>query len=147
MPTSTSTRGGTRGRSGKSGGTTSVPRTYKNVNQSFQGKINSFKTLYQQTTGSARFPRPSTSTLNTFANWINKGAVIQTCTSAQLARWARANNVTWNSSNPTTSACKNVLTKKFGKSPIKACARTKSGSFMVATSPTWKGKSFKFPAN
>ncbi|MHC5109764.1 MAG: hypothetical protein ACYTHJ_07800 [Planctomycetota bacterium] len=148
MATSISGRSGTSGRGGKiSGSPIAIPRSYKNVNQCFQGKIDSFKTLYQQTCGSARYPRPKTSVLNSFANWINKGAVIQTVSCAQLAKWAKSNNANWNNSNPTTMACKNVLTKKFGKSPIKACARTKTGGFMVATSPTWKGKTFRFPTN
>ena len=40
---------------------------------------------------------------------------------------------------------KNILSAKFGKTTIKAVARTKTGSFMVATSPTCKGRSFSFP--
>jgi len=126
-------------------GSGAIPRGYKNVNQSFEGKINSFKTLCTQTCGTAKYDRPTTAVLNSFAKWINKGAVVQTVTCAQLSKWAQVNNKTFNTRNPTTAACKNVLTAKFGKTPIKACARMKTGAFMVATSPTVKGKNFKFP--
>ena len=131
-------------RTGKTGTTTMVPAPYRTVFNTFQCKINSYKTLYNQTRGPAKYTRPTPAILNTFANWINKGAVVQTVTRTQVAKWAR--NTKWNfsPSNPNTTACKNVLATKFGKQTIKAVARTKSGSFMVATSPTWKGKPFMF---
>ncbi|MFQ5461739.1 MAG: hypothetical protein ACE5E5_03835 [Phycisphaerae bacterium] len=130
---------------GSKTGSAAVPRGYKNVKQTFENKINSFKTLCTQTCGTAKYQRPSTTVLNSFAKWINKGAVVQTVTCAQLSKWAQVNNKTFNTRNPTTAACKSILTAKFGKAPIKACARTKTGAFMVATSPTVKGKTFKFP--
>ena len=134
---------GTKSR--KSGSTTGVTSSYKNVSQSFQWKIESYRTLVNQTRGPAKFGRPSTLTLNSFANWVNKGAVVQTVSCAQVAKWARSNNQNFSSRKPTVASCKNVLARKFGKATIKACARSKSGSFMVVTSPTWKGKPFKFP--
>lgn len=148
-----------RGRSGSRSGswgstgsrTTSSRRTtstgsYRNCVNTFQNKINSFRTLCNQTKGTAgRFGKPAPATLNTFANWINKGAVVQTCSCAQLARWAKSCDINFNTKNPTPAACKKVLTKKFGKPAIKAVARTKTGGFMVATSATRNGKSFCFP--
>jgi hypothetical protein len=124
---------------------TNVPAGYKSVNNCFQGKINSFKTLVNQTCGAAKYDRPKPAVLNSFSNWINKGAIIQTCTPAQVARWAKNANKTFNVRNCTPTTCKNVLAAKFGKNAIKAVARTKNGSFMVATSPTVKGRSFCFP--
>lgn len=118
---------------------------YKGCCTTFENKINSFRTLCNQTKGKASFGRPSTATLNTFSNWINKGAVIQTCSATQVSRWARAKNKTFDNKTASPATCKNVLTAKFGKSTIKAVARTKSGSFMVVTSPTCKGKVFNFP--
>lgn len=132
-------------RTNKSSTTKTVPASYKSVNNAFQGKMNSYKTLYNQTWGPAKFSRPSTSVLNTFSNWVNKGAVIQICTCAQLSRWARTTNKAFNSRNATPAACKNVLNAKFGKSTIKAVARTKTGGFMVATSPVVQGRTFCFP--
>ncbi len=122
-----------------------VPTSHKNVSKSFQGKIDSYKMLYKQTCGTAKHHRPSPTILNTFANWINKGAVVQTVTCSQVAKWAKADNKNFNTRNPTVASCKNVLTAKFGKSTIKCCARTKTGGFMIATTPTWKGKPFCFP--
>jgi len=136
--TNTGTR--TRNRTGNWTG----PPQYKGVWNDFNGKITSYRTLVNQTRGPARYARPTPQILNTFGNWVNKGAVIQTCTPAQVARWARNCHVNFNTRNPSLTACKNVLHKKYGKSVIKAVARTKSGSFMVATSPTWKGKNFYF---
>lgn len=118
---------------------------YKSCQTSFQDKVQSFKMLMNQTTGSAKWTRPSTTTLNSFANWINKGAVIQMCTPAQVMRWAKLTNKNFTSRTANPTSCKNVLCAKFGKSTIKAVARTKSGSFMVATSPVCKGKKFCFP--
>lgn len=129
----------------KSGTTANVPPKYKGVAQTFQGKINSFKTLCNQTKGAARYTRPTPTELNSFANWINKGAVIQNVSCAQIAKWAHSANKNFNTRNPTVAACKNVLAGKFGKPTIKAVCRNKSGGFMVATSATQKGRPFCFP--
>lgn len=118
---------------------------YKTVCNTFENKISSFKTLVNQAKGAGKFARPKPTTLNSFANWINKGAIIQTVSCAQIARWAKTCNKNWNSRNPNPATCKNVLSAKFGKTTIKAVARTKSGSFMVATSPTCNGRNFSFP--
>ncbi len=126
------------------GGAT-VPTAYKGCGSTFAAKVHSFKTLYNQTHGPAKAGRPTPTTLNTFANWINKGAIVQIVTTAQVGRWAKVTNKNFNSRTPTATACKNVLWAKFGKSPIKAVARTKSGSFMVVTSPTVNGRNFCFP--
>ena len=140
--TGTCTTGGPAKGTGVKG---KVPPTYKGVNQAFAGKVDSFKELYKQTFGAAKHPRPTTTVLNNFANWINKGAVVQTVSCATVSKWARACNKTFNTRNATPTACADVLKAKFGKTTIKACARTKTGAFMVATSPTWKGKPFCFP--
>lgn len=120
---------------------------YKNCCNTFERKIQSYKTLCaqaQSTSGS--YNRPTPGTLNTFANWINKGAVIQTCSPAQVARWARTTNKNFNPRNPSPTACKSVLTSKFGRSAIKAVARCANGSFMVVTTPTVNGRNFCFPS-
>jgi hypothetical protein len=130
----------------KTTGNTTGSAAYKNCCNTFEKKIESYKTLCAQalsTTGA--YTRPTPSTLNTFANWINKGAIVQTCSPQQVARWARAANKSFNPQNPTPTACKNVLTKKFGRSTIKAVARCKNGAFMVATTPTVNGRTFSFP--
>lgn len=127
------------------GGTGTVPAAYRTVCNTFTHKIESFKTLVNQTQGPAKFGRPTPATLNTFANWINKGCIVQTCTPQQVARWARNTNCTFNPRNPSPTSCRNVLTAKFGRSAIKAVARTKNGQFMVCTSPTQNGRPFCFP--
>jgi len=142
------TVGGQRKSSGRKtvqGPTGSTSPKYRMVSDCFANKISSYKTLYNQTRGPARFPRPTPQILNTFSNLIDKGAIVQTCSTSQLSKWARMKQINFNSRNASTTACKNVLNKKFGKTTIKAVARTKSGAFMVATSPTWKGKIFSFP--
>ena len=101
--------------------------------------------LMNQTTGSAKCSRPTPTTLNSFANWINKGAVVQTCTKAQVSRWAKSENKNWKSRSASPTSCKTVLSAKFGKSTIKAVFCTKTGSFMVVTSPTCNGKKVCFP--
>ncbi len=121
------------------------PAAYKACCQTFEQRIQSYKTLCTQTQGTGTWGRPSPATLNTFANWINKGAVVQTVSPQQVARWARATHKSFNPSNPTPTACKAVLTKKFGKSAIKAVARCKNGTFMVATPSTVNGRTFNFP--
>lgn len=134
------------GKSSKSTGSSAGTSAYKSCCNTFERKIESYKTLCaqaQSTTGA--YTRPTPGTLNTFANWINKGAVVQTCSPAQVARWARAANKSFNPQNPSPTACKNVLTKKFGRSAIKAVARCKNGTFMVATTPTVNGRIFNFP--
>ena len=43
---------------------------YKNVWSSFGQKIESYKTLFAQTKGAAKFHRPTPTTLNSFANGV-----------------------------------------------------------------------------
>jgi hypothetical protein len=140
----------TRGRtytkkSGNVGPTTNVPTAWKRCNNEFSNKITSYKTLYNQTRGPAKHGRPTPTTLTTFANWINKGGVIHTVTATQVARWAKATKTNFKTRTATPTACRNVLCKKFGKTNIKAVARTKSGSFMVVTPAQVQGKWFCFP--
>ncbi len=165
MATSTRGRGGVRTRTGSnrfgftrggwgktntkgrtSGGSSrSVPASYKTFHTTFANKINSFRTLFNQTQGPAKCGRPSPTVLNTFAKWVNKGAIVQTVTASQVAKWAKSTNKNFNMRNPSPTACKNVLCAKFGKNAIKAVARTKTGSFMVAVAPTVGGKPFCLP--
>ncbi len=71
--------------------------------------------------------------------------MVHTVTTAQVAQWAKAARKNFNTRTPTPTTCKSVLWAKFGKSTIKAVARTKTGSFMVATTPVVNGKPFWFP--
>lgn len=129
----------------RSGGAVAGSSAYRCCCTTFEKKISSYKTLCDQTRGPASAGRPTPTTLNSFANWINKGAIVQTVSKAQVSRWARTTRKNFNPHNPSPAACKNVLAAKFGRSAIKAVARTKSGAFMVATSPTVNGRSFCFP--
>lgn len=106
-------------------------------------KIQSWKNILNQTRGPASCKRPTPAQLNTFANWVNKGAVVQTVTAAKVNKWAMAKNKTFTKTSP--ASCKNVLAAKFGKNAIKAVCLSKTGSFIVATAPTVKGKPFQFP--
>jgi hypothetical protein len=131
---------GRSGGSTKRSSTSGNPGAYRNCKTQFANKVNSYKMLINQTEGPAKFGRPSPTTLNSFANWINKGAIVRTITPGQVAKWAKATNRNFSNQNAGTAACKNVLCKKFGKSSIKAVARTKSGQFMVAFSPAIGGR-------
>ena len=120
--------------------------TYSKVCTTFQYKIASYKTLWNQAkVTSGKFTRPKPTMLNTFANWINKGAIIQTVTCSQIAKWAKSTNCNFNTKIASPTSCKTVLWKKFGKSNIKAVCRTATGNFMVATNPNCKGRGFTFP--
>lgn len=130
--------------SGRKSGTMNTS-AYRACCNTFEQKIQSYKTLCTQAQGSGSQNRPSPTTLNSFANWINKGAVIQTVSAQQVARWAHATHKSFNPRNPSPTTCKNILAKKFGKSAIKAVACTKTGQYMVATTPTVNGRSFTFP--
>ena len=116
---------------------------YAGTFRMFEQKINSYKTLYNQTRGVAKFDRPTTATLNTFANWVGKGANVYTITTTQLNRWAGVTRTKYDWTKPTS--CRNFLYNKFGKTTIKAIAKSKNGQYMVACSPTFKGKPFMFP--
>ena len=117
---------------------TGYSTSYRNCEQ----KIQSWRTVYNQTWGPAKFQRPSPTTLRTFTNWINKGANVYTVTPTQLNKWAGASSKNYDWTKPTQ--CKSFLTKKYGKTTIKAVARSKNGSYMVACTPP-KGKQFNFP--
>jgi len=141
---SSNPNGSTRKNARKSGSTTGSS-AYRTCCNNFEKKIDSYKTLCEQTRGAGSYGKPSPTTLNSFANWVNKGAIVQTCTPSQISRWARSTNKNFNPRNPSPTACKNVLTAKFGRNCIKAVCRTKSGQFMVVTAPTHNGRSFCFP--
>jgi hypothetical protein len=135
-------RSGGRRNRGTTGGN---PSAYRNCCNTFERKIESFRCLVQQASGPAKHGRPTPATLNTFANLINKGAIIQTISTAQISRWARSARKSFNSRNASTTTCKNILAAKFGRSVIKAVAKSKTGGFMVATSPIVNGRPFCFP--
>ncbi len=131
-----------RSSSTKAKGTTrKVAPGYSSVCNQFNQRIQSYKTLCAQMMGPARKTRPSASTLNTLAKWVEKGATIHKVSPAQIKRWTKVN-----STFKTTTPVKNALAKKFGKSTIKAVCQDKSGSFLVACGSS-KGKPFSFPNN
>jgi len=105
--------------------------------------MNSWKTLYNQTRGPAKYNRPTPTTLNTFANWVTKGAIVHTVSPTQVSRWARNWSQQFNPNSLTS--CKNFLWWKYGKQTIKAVSWAKNGWFMIATSQTWNGKPFNWP--
>lgn len=142
--TASRTTSGRHGTSRKTSTTTSCAPGYSNVFQNFQTKMNSYRTLANQTRGTSKGSRPSPATLKSFGTWIEKGANIQTVTTAQLKRWCgKTNSYKWNWTSPTST--KSFLWSKFGKGCIKAVAKGKTGSFIVATASNWKGKNFNFP--
>ncbi|MHC4089153.1 MAG: hypothetical protein ACYSVY_02550 [Planctomycetota bacterium] len=126
----------------KSGGMrgSTVASGYNQISNMFATKVNSFRTLWDQTKGAANRTRPTPATLKTFGNWINKGANIWCVTNSQINKWCKTNQT-----YKTNAAVKAVLCNKFGKNTIKAVCCAKSGGFIVATAPTCKGKNFKFP--
>lgn len=154
MRTGMSNRGGSyfkgtsKSCSGATSGTTykdkgKVASGYKNCCNDFQYKWSSFKTLWNQTQGTAKCTRPSPATLNTFSNWINKGAVVHTVRPTQINKWAKAFKGNYNCT--TVSGCRSFLNAKYSKSCIKAVCKDKNGAWMIATTPTYQGKSFCFP--
>ena len=112
--------------------------TYPDVRNNLQNKVNSYRTLMAQTTSTGSKQRPSPTQINSFAKWIEKGAVIHNVTNTQLNRWAGK------SRNWTVGSTKTTLCSKYGRNMIKAVAPNKTGGWLVATNPTYKGKTFKF---
>jgi len=113
--------------------------SFVTVRNNFQKKIRSYQVLLGQTSGAGTKFRPSPAQLNSISRLIDKGAKLQKVTTQQLNRWAGTRKSTWSA-----SSAKNTLIKKFGKSCIKAVAFNKGGGFIVATSPTRKGRTFSF---
>ncbi len=137
----TSTRAtGTRNTRNTRKTTTNAAPGYRNIYDSFECKVRSYKTLWDQTRGAAKHTRPTPATLKTFSTWINKGANVWRVTNTQINKWCKTNQ-----QYKTGTSVKNALCKTFGKTTIKAVACDKKGGYIVATSPTWKGKPFHFP--
>ena len=141
--TSSSSRSSTGRKTGSYGTSkaAAVAPGYRQVNNTFACKVQSFKTLFEQTKGAASKTRPTPATLKSFTNWINKGANVYRVTNTQIKKWCSPTR-TCN----TNASVKNALCGRFGKSTIKAVCSAKSGGYIVVTAPTWKGKSFKFPS-
>lgn len=108
------------------------------VRTTLQHKIKAYKTLWDQTSGTGSRSRPTPSQIQSFSKWIDKGACVHNVSFTQLNRWSGKPK------NWTVGTAKTTLTSKFGKPYIKAVACNKSGGFIVATSPTRKGRTFKF---
>ncbi|MCH7720743.1 MAG: hypothetical protein IH988_07100 [Planctomycetes bacterium] len=134
-----STATSTTGTNATGGGLSCAPG-YRNVFNDFGNKITGYRMLTSQMTGPASFKRPTAATLNSFAKWIDKGAIVNKITSAQICKWTNTNK-----KFASAATVKNVLCGKWGKTMIKAVVCDKAGNFLVATNPTFKGKSFKFP--
>ncbi len=139
-------RTGNWGWGSRSSRTTSRTSTKKPV-QGYQtfcnnvnNKIASYRCLTAQATGPARYTRPSPATLSTFSKWIEKGAIIHKVSATQVKRWSKTSQAC-----TSAASAKTVMSHRFGKSTIKAVTSSKTGGFLVATTPVWKGKSFKFP--
>lgn len=142
-----SSRTSGRWASSSSRGTSTSRRTstrvvpgYAQVGNQFEQKIASYRTLFNQAKGPAKFSRPAPATLASFANWIDKGAVVQRVSAAQCTRWSTTGRPC-----RTAAAAKAALTSKFGRTTIKAVLKDKSGGFLVATAPQYKGRKFTFP--
>ena len=120
-------------------GSSGIASGYRQVNNMFSSRVQSYRTLCEQTKGAGGKNRPTPSTLKSFANWINKGANICKVTNAQINRWCKPNTTV-----KSPAACKTVLCSRFGKTAIKAVTCGKTG-FIVACAPTVNGKNFKFP--
>ena len=69
--------------------------------------------------------------LNSMSRWIEKGAVVQKISAAQVRRMGKTTQPIKSS-----ATAKNVLCRKFGKNSIKAVAPAKSGAFLVACTPS-----------
>ncbi|MFH0980382.1 MAG: hypothetical protein V2A79_02450 [Planctomycetota bacterium] len=113
---------------------------YTVLRENFQHKIDAYRTLYNEAQGTPGKGCPTPATLNTFANWVSRGAIIHRVSATQINRWSDLDRKC-----TTANLAKNVLWNKFGKTPIKAVCKSKSGSFLVATTPTYNGRNFKFP--
>ena len=139
----TSTRNATGRRTSTSSysSTTRPAPGYTSVYNNFNNKISSYKFLTAQTTGTAKSQRPTAASLNSFGKWIEKGAIVHRVSGTQLRKWSHTTQ-----QFKTTASAKNCIQNRFGKGPIKAVIPNKTGGFLVATAPVWKGKSFKFPS-
>ena len=87
--------------------------TYPNIRSNLQNKVNAYRTLMAQTTGSGSKQRPTPTQINSFAKLIDKGAVIHNVTNTQLNRWAGKPR------NWTVGSTKTTLYGKYGKNFIK----------------------------
>ena len=90
------------------------------------GRPRAWTRFWAGTTGGTAKFRPTPAQLNSFARWIEKGAIIQNVTNTQLNRWA-GQSKSW-----TPGTVRTCLSKKFGKTCIKAVAWNKTGGFIVA---------------
>ncbi len=123
------------GVTGKTGG-----RSYSQVKNTLQCKINSYRCLFQQAQSSGHY-RPTPATINRFANLVNKGANIYCVSGSMIGRWTK-----WPTPITSASTALRGLKRRFGTA-IKAVTPTGNGnSFLVATSGTFRGKPFKFPS-
>jgi len=112
--------------------------TYTTVRNQLDKQIDSLRTLKAQTQGPAGKGRPTPATINKFANVVTGGGIVRQATTQAIQRTAR-----WTKPcNSATTALK-ALRSKFGAT-IKAVAPSKNGGWLIAASPTWKGRPFSF---
>ena len=123
------------------GSSTGRTKNYTAVRNDIQCKINSFRCLYAQTNIAGR-NKPSPAILNKFSNLVSKGAVIHKVSGSTIAKWNK--NKTQSPSFTMSWAMKG-LKSKFGAAVKAVCPTGNGRQFLVATNPTFKGKTVKFP--
>ena len=133
---STTSKTMSKSRTSKAGAGKNPAPGYKQVCDTLNQKIQSYRTLWNQATGPAKAGRPSPTQLNSFAKWVEKGAVVYRVSPVQVKRWTK-----WSQHIKSATACKTALSRKFGKSAIKAVTTDKTGAFLIACAPT----SFSYP--
>ena len=112
---------------------------YGPVRTTLENKINAYRYLYAQCQTTGQY-KPSPAVINRFANLVNKGATIHKVSGVAIARWYKNMKPTYTASWATKG-----LKWKYGAA-IKAVWPTGNGrTYMVATSPNYKGKPFRFP--
>ncbi len=128
-------------RSSAFGSSTGRTKNYTAVRNDIQCKINSFRCLYAQTNIAGR-NKPSPAILNKFSNLVSKGAVVHKVSGSTIAKWNK--NKTQSPSFTMSWAMKG-LKSKYGAAVKAVCPTGNGRQFLVATTPTFKGKTVKFP--
>ncbi|MBI5866355.1 MAG: hypothetical protein HZB38_17935 [Planctomycetes bacterium] len=116
--------------------TTYSPNKYNTYRTEITAKIQSYRAINQQFTGSGMVTAFSPSTCNKWINYVNDGCNVYTFTNQQFSRYF---GTQWSNNAPTSAF--RYLRNKYGTG-IKAVTRGKGNCWLVAATPKVTARPF-----
>ncbi|MBN2448663.1 MAG: hypothetical protein JXO22_18195 [Phycisphaerae bacterium] len=115
------------------------PTQYGNVRDDIQWRIGSYRNIYSQVTGPSKITTFSPKKATQWANYVNSGCKVYKFNAPQMTRYFGS---AWNNTQSATAVTR-YLRHKYGTKNIKAVARGRGTTWLVATTGNFNRGPFK----